>query len=234
MKTPLFITFIAIVVFGAVSCDKVAPSFCDKEVDLGEFSTTVELPYDSFKYVLLLSENGDTAGLSINHPSVLSGGEMHYHLKSVTEYTSDCQELRSLEKYTWSVRDKRGLVLIAVPDNYPFILMKAVPIFDETKPQIGPIVQYLQFFKQQAGNVIEATDFMSIMVEETEAGAGQGKALEHGYLFTEEMVIGGKSFKGVYTNEKDLGIGIQNFYFTMEAGIVGVKDNEGVMWSLED
>lgn len=197
-------------------CDKVAPSFCDREVDLGEFSTTIELPYDSFRFEHLISENGDTAGFSVNHPSVLNGGEMFYHRDPVKNYVSDCQTLRSIEKYSWSVRDKRALVLISVPNSYPFILIKAVPIFDETQPEIGPIAHYLQFFKQQAGsNVIEAADFMSIMVEETEAGEGLGNTFEHGSIFIGDMVIAGKTFDHVYTNEKDAGIGVQNIYFTI-------------------
>ncbi len=233
MKTPLFSAFIAIFSFWMMGgCDKVEPSFCDKEVSLGEFSSTVEMPYDSFEYVLLLGENGDTGSMSINHPSNTIA--LFYHNNPVQLFTSDCQSLRSIEKYDWSIRDKRNTVLVGMPDYFTSILIKALPVFDETKPENGPIAQVFKFYKTGEGNNIEATDFMSILAEETAAGSGQGKEFEHGSSFIGEMAINGKTYSDVYTNEDNLDIGIQNLYFTFADGIVGVKDEEGVMWRLDD
>ncbi len=215
-------------------CDKVEPSFCDKEVSLGEYSTTIELPYDSFEYVLLLGENGDTGSLSINHPSALSGGNLFFHSNPVQRFTSDCQGLKTVEKYDWSIRDKRALVLIVKPGSPHFILIKAEPVFDDTKPEIGPIAHVFRFFKEGPGNNVEETDFMSILAEETVVGIGQGKTFEHGSTLIEELNINGKTYSNVYTNEDNLGIGIQNLYFTFGDGIVGLKDDEGVMWRLEN
>ncbi len=231
MKTTLFISSIVFLAIFLGSCDKVAPSFCDKEVDLGEFLTTIEMPYDSFEYVPLIGENGDTAGLSVNHPSALNDGSMFHHRNPITSYASDCQALRSIEKYSWNVRDKRVLALISTTNTAQFILIKAVPVFDETKPEDGPVAQYYQFFKQGAGNVIEATDFMSIMVEEE--AEGQGRKWEHGTNFIGNIAIAGQPFSNVYTNSNDLNNSIEQIYFTYDKGIVGIKDGQDEMWRVQ-
>lgn len=213
------------------SCKKEESAYCSKNIDLGEFTANIEMPYDTFRYVELISENAGNEGISINHPNVIDGPEMFYHRQASHTYSSDCEGLGVIEKYSWTIMEQQEVVLLTVPGT-PIFLIKALPGIDSSKPEIGPVAEYIQFFEKGPGGSIEQDDFMSVMVSETIAG--EGAKWEKGYHIIDTLEIAGQTFTQVITNNGELKNGIKDIYFTMGQGVVGIKDNQDVLWRINE
>jgi hypothetical protein len=234
MEKNIIHCFLALATLFLASCEKEdpKPANCSASVNLGFFVPTRTLPYDTFQYLLLTDELGDTSnGISVNHPSNLSFH--HQQLETVGTYASDCEALNSVEKFTWTVHENQAVLLFGFDGHGHSLLIRETSRLDEADARSEMVGDYLEFYDQNNfSGTISGEPFMRILTEERQAG--KGAQFETGYTKPVSIELAGKTYTNIYHNTADLQGAIKRYYYHRDQGVVAVMEQDGKVWRLAD
>lgn len=225
----------ALVFAAFIGCDQEEPKpkNCSENIDLGLFSTSFEVPYDSFETIEFEREAGGLASATVNHPSYFSF--LGIQKTATTSEVFDCEAFNSVEKYNWKIESKQTIISIDInSDGNPEVLMiKETPLVDQSSPKDGEIGIFLEFFdKDEFSGLLHSTEFMRIMAKELQAG--KGAVLEKGHTFLDNISIKGETFEEVYSNTEKLSGAISNIYYNKSLGLIGFKDKDNILWRVSN
>ena len=229
MKNLLFIS----ILFLSFGCCKEEPTplYCTEDVELGTYVSDFTLPYeDAEAQIAYLNTDEATLTVTVNHPSIMS--QLRVSVLKNKSFTSDCEKLQSVQRYSWETKEKNTLLMFGYGiNNPPIIDIKEKLNMDEAHPNLGAVGQYLEFYETDAwSGALKTEPFMVLMVKEMKEG--KGAVYEKNYSFFENIVIGGENYNNVYTNTEEAMGRVKHIYYQVDNGLVGFKDQDGVVWRI--
>nr|MCU0346147.1 hypothetical protein [Saprospiraceae bacterium] len=196
----------ALLLAATIGCgdDDNNPTTCTKDVDLGLYTVNFEVPYEpDFELLDIVSEEDTTGLVSVNHP--LDFEFLQLSQTTTTTEVFDCEAFNTAEKYTWRVASQQTLLTVVLGDNNSssILMIKETPLVDDTKPQDGPIGNFLEFYHEDGfSGLLKDSPFMRVMTLELQAGKGSG--YEQGFTLLDSITIKGETYEQVYTNTESL------------------------------
>jgi hypothetical protein len=215
-----------------IACKKADESpYCQRDEPLGDFTPTLSFPYTTSVRKSLQNTMVSIPGvLEINAPAQLQNNPIELS-KSVNE-TYDCLKYYSEVRYNWSRTIKQALVTIIKSGKTTHILLKQQELIDETNPKLGSIGTATELYIQNTSTGQFLTKpFMRLMTSPKQVLKCDSLQLD--WVKLDTITINGTFYQSIYKNGGPLVGEVSNTYYSLQKGLVAIKDKNGLIWEVK-